>query len=181
MKAKISYRSVIWPITTGIISQFCFLNYLRLVREKSDAYIVLFLTIGPDRISQCPYCEVFKKMISYLARKEFPKNSQRHTSLYFSMLEYDASTQAIAQQLQARHVPAVYLLTPDSPDPISCDLSKQQIPEFLQQHTGYDDVDISQDELRAITAEHGGGGEGQGQSQEQSGNKQMFTMVWRSA
>jgi thioredoxin-like negative regulator of GroEL len=55
--------------------------------------------------------------------------------IYWGIVEFSANTQMIAQQLQLNQVPAVMLLSPGK-QPVKCDLSSEQITEFIQHNTG---------------------------------------------
>ncbi|KAL0485471.1 hypothetical protein AKO1_011776 [Acrasis kona] len=130
-------------------------DYNKVFGEKDRANIVVFLTVGQDRIAQCPYCTVFRKVLILLAKKEVPKNSYRAVPLHFAFLEIDQETQQVAQRLGASHVPSMFLLNEESKTPITCDLSKQQIQDFIKQHTGYDDVDLTPEEISSVMQDSG--------------------------
>jgi ABC-type amino acid transport system permease subunit len=155
-------------------------DFNRVFKEKDDAYIVIYFTVGPDRISQCPYCVIFRKLLAYMAEKEVPKNSRRSTKLYFAMMELNVATQDVASRLGTKHVPALFILTPDAPQAIQCDLSKQQLPEFIQEHTGLDDVQLSQEEMVSIIQEMQEVAQETSHDQSSTGKKSsVFTAVWR--
>jgi hypothetical protein len=114
-----------------------------------------------------------------LAQKEVPKNSERSTKMYFAFIEFGESVQEAAQFLQARHVPALFLLSPNSNEAVSCDLSKQQIPDFLQEHTGYSDIQMDESEVRDILGSSAV--EEQGQERQEPPKLNVVAFAWKSS
>lgn len=113
-----------------------------------------------------------------MAQKEVPKNSERTTKMYFAFIEFGESVQEAAQFLQARHVPALFLLSPNSNEAVSCDLSKQQVPDFLQEHTGYD-IQMDESEVREILGSSAV--EEQGQERQEQPKLNVVAFAWKSS
>lgn len=108
-----------------------FQQFQNLVLNEKEKPVLLLLTIGTDRMQQCPYCSVFIKVFHELGTRTKEKNNIRFAVSIISM-----QTKEITEYLRIDRVPMVYLLKPGESTPIKCDLEKDRIQNFIQEHTG---------------------------------------------
>lgn len=141
-----------------------------IVTEKSKP-IVLLVTVGPDRAQDCPYCSVFKKVMQEVSKRAYAEDKK--APVYFASVEYSAETQLIARELQITQVPMIMILKPGKANqPIKCDLSKQQVHEFVQEHTGVN-VGLSEEEIVQIMMNDEGFKKARKEQQQQAGQQQQ--------
>ncbi len=84
------------------------------------------------------------------------KSSQTKNKLYFGVIEFNAATQLIARDLQVTQVPLVAIVkkhvASDKPTIVKCDLSREQVHDFIFEHTGLD-TDMTEEDLMKIMAQ----------------------------